>query len=74
MKSANQDLTGGITALDLINLPASGVAGTNVVTGVVGVRWKPNGHFETGAGYELPLTNRTDILQNRLYADVIFRY
>jgi hypothetical protein len=60
--------------LDLINIPVNGVAGQNVVTGVVGAKWKPSGHLEVGSGFEFPLTDRTDILHNRLYADVIFRY
>ena len=33
------------------------------MTGVVGVKWKPSGNFELGSGYEFPLTERTDILQ-----------
>ncbi len=63
-----------VTGLDLLNLPVTGVAGTNVTTCVVGTKWKPSGHFELGGGFEFPLSNRTDILHNRLYADVIFRY
>ena len=51
----------------LINLPTAGVAGTNVVTGVIGMKWKPTGQFELGGGFEFPLTNRA-------YADIIFRY
>ena len=74
MRSATNPFVSDFTALDLINLPATGVAGTNVVTGVVGLRWKPSRHVETGAGFEFPLTNRTDIIHNRLYADMIFRY
>jgi hypothetical protein len=62
MKSAGNNFTNG------------GIAGTNVVTGVVGVKWKPNSHVELGSGFEFPLTERTDILQNRVYADLIFRY
>ena len=50
------------------------MAGTNVVTSVVGLKWKPSGNFEVGSDIEFPLTNRTDILHNRLYADVSFRF
>ena len=74
LRNAGNNFTNGITGLDLINLPTSGVAGTNVVTWVVGAKWKPSGNFELGAGYEFPLTDRTDIRRNRVYADVIFRY
>jgi hypothetical protein len=74
MKSAGIPSGIPITGLDLLNLPANGVAGTNVVSGVVGVKYKPSAHWELGAGYEFPLTDREDILRNRLYADLIFRY
>lgn len=74
MNSSAQNLTNGITGLDLVNLPTAGVAGHNVVTSVVGLKWKPSGHLEVGAGYEFPLTANGDILNNRIYADVIFRY
>jgi hypothetical protein len=74
MKNAGNNFTNGITGLDLINLPTSGVAGTDVVTGVVGVKWKPGCHCEVGTGFEFPLTQTADILHNRVYADLILRY
>jgi hypothetical protein len=74
MRSSDLSIGAPVTALDLINLPVSGVAGTNVVTGLAGLKLKPGAHCELGAGYEFPLTERTDILQNRFYADLIFRY
>jgi hypothetical protein len=74
MNSSNLGLTGPITGLDLIDLPAAGVAGQNVVTGVVGLKWKPSGHLEVATGYEYPMTDNGDILKNRVYADLIFRY
>ncbi len=74
MKSSNAGFTGPITGLDLVNLPASGVAGSDVVTGVAGLKWKPSGHLEVGGGYEFPLTQNQDILSNRAYFDVILRY
>jgi hypothetical protein len=63
-----------LTGLDLINLPTSGIAGTNVVTNVIGARWKPSGNLEAGCGWEYPLTQNGDIVKNRVYADVILRY
>ncbi len=74
MSSSGLNATNGIGGLDIINLPTYGVAGTNVATGVAGLKWKPTGHFEVGGGYEFPLTNRTDILADRIYFDMIFRY
>lgn len=73
-RSAGNNYTNGLTGLDLINLPTAGVAGTDVATGVVGTKWKSNGHVEVGGGFEFPLTDRNDILRNRAYADVIFRF
>lgn len=70
--------TGGgapsFSGLDLVNLPFGNVAGQNVVTCPIGARWKPTGNFEFGAGWEFPVTARHDILGNRTYVDVIFRY
>ncbi|HVU86918.1 MAG TPA: hypothetical protein VHD36_06330 [Pirellulales bacterium] len=60
--------------LDILNLPSSGVAGSNVVTNVIGARWKPGGHFELGFGWEYPMTQREDVLKNRVYTDFILRY
>lgn len=74
MKSAGNNIGAPVNGLDLLNLPVGGVAGQNVVTGVVGLKWKPTGRFELGGGYEFPLTQREDILRNRCYADIIFRY
>ena len=74
MRSSPNGFAIPVSGLDLINLPVTNVAGANVVTGVVGAKWKPTGNFEIGSGFEFPLTTHTDIIHNRLYADVIFRY
>jgi hypothetical protein len=74
MRSATSNFGTPVTGLDIVNVPANGVAGQDVVTGVVGLKWKPSGHVEIGSGYEFPLTDREDILRNRLYVDAIFRY
>jgi hypothetical protein len=74
MRSAGLNSGSSVTALDIINIPVQGVAGTNVVTAIVGTKWKPSPHCEVGAGFEFPLTERTDILKNRLYIDFIVRY
>ncbi len=63
-----------VTGLDLINLPAGQVAGVDVVTSTAGVRWKPTSRIECGAALEIPLSARTDILNRRVYADLIFRF
>jgi hypothetical protein len=74
MRSAGAAVQTPVSGLDLINLPVSGIAGANVVSAVVGGKWKPSGNFEVGGGFEFSMSNYTDILQNRVYADVIFRY
>lgn len=61
---------------DLLNLGANNVAGNNIVTMGVGGR-KRFGRIlkhELGAGYEMPLTTRRDIFNNRLYVDLLLRY
>ena len=73
MRSSGNDFTGNLAELDIMNLPAGDVAGNNVVTGVVGAKWKPGPHCELGSGFEFPLTDRTDILRDRLSVDFIFR-
>jgi len=74
MRDAGYNIGSSVTGLDFLNLPVVGVAGTNVVSTVVGGKWKPNGHVEMGLGFEVSVTDRTDILRNRLYADMIVRY
>lgn len=64
----------GIEGLDLINLGSPGVAGNNIVTAAAGVRFKPSGNSEIGVAFEFPLTERRDILDNRLTVDWIIRY
>lgn len=70
------NVAGGIPVggLDLYNLGSSGVAGTNIVTGALGLKYKPRSNLEVGVAYEIPLTNRRDLLQDRFTADLILRY
>lgn len=64
----------GIEGGDLINLGSTGVAGNDIVTGAFGVKYKPSGRTEIGLAWENPLTDRRDVLENRLTVDWIFRY
>ncbi|MCE9607297.1 MAG: hypothetical protein K8U03_20620 [Planctomycetia bacterium] len=59
---------------DLINLGASGVAGHDVVTGSLGMRYRFGRMNETGVCWEYPLTDRRDLLQSRLYVDLCLRF
>ncbi|MBI1346161.1 hypothetical protein GC163_07710 [bacterium] len=73
MKSGNAlpvNFEGG----DLFNLGSTDVAGNDIVTLALGGKKKFGKYNELGAGYEFPVTNRKDILQSRLYVDLIIRY
>lgn len=74
MRSGTNPALAGVEGVDLINLGSTGVAGNDIVTGAVGVKYKPNVHNEIGIAYEIPLTDRRDVLDNRLTVDWIIRY
>ena len=59
---------------DLINLGSRGVAGNDIVTGALGVKYKPADNMELGVAWEVPLTDRRDILHDRFTFDWIIRY
>ena len=64
----------GIAGQDLFNLTATGVAGQDLVTQSVGVKYKPQRNTEIGLAYEFPLSGFEDIISSRLMFDLIFRY
>ena len=64
----------GVEGLDLYNLGSTAVAGNDIVTGAIGLKYKPTAWREYGVAWEVPLTDRRDIIDNRITADVIFRY
>ena len=64
----------GVEGLDVINLGSPGVAGNDIVTAATGMKFKPNGHNEIGVAFEFPMTERRDIIDNRLTVDWIIRY
>ncbi len=64
----------GVEGLDVINLGSPGVAGNDIVTAAFGTKFKPNGNNEIGVAFEFPLTEREDILDNRLTVDWNIRY
>lgn len=64
----------GVEGGDLFNLGSVGVSGNDIVTNAVGLKYKRSRHSEIGVAYEYPLTDRRDVLQNRLTVDWIFRY
>ena len=64
----------GVEGLDVINLGSPGVAGNDIVTAAIGFKYKSNRHSELGFAFEFPLTERRDILDNRLTLDWRLRY
>ncbi len=64
----------GVEGLDLFNLGSTGVSGNDIVTQAVGVKFKRNCHREIGLAYEFPLTERRDIIEDRVNFNWIFRY
>ncbi len=64
----------GVEGGDLFNLGSTGVAGNDIVTGAFGLKYKPNRCTEVGLAWEVPLTDRQDVLENRLTADWIIRF
>ncbi len=64
----------GVEGLDLYNLGSSGVAGSTIVTGAIGTKYKFGQLNEIGVAWEVPLTQRRDIMDSRIQADLILRY
>jgi hypothetical protein len=63
-----------IEGTDLFNLGSQDVAGTNMVTGALGVKLVPNDSMEIGFAWETPMENRENIMKNRYTVDCIIRY
>ena len=74
MGAGQQTALAGVEGVDLINLGSVGVAGNDIVTGAIGIKLKPHAGMEIGVAWEVPLTDRRDLLENRLTVDWIWRY
>lgn len=64
----------GVEGGDLFNFGSSGVAGNDIVTCAFGTKFKPDRCTEIGLAWEVPLTERRDVLENRLTVDFIRRF
>ncbi len=64
----------GVEGLDLFNFGSTDVTGNDIVTGALGAKFKRTAHTEIGIAYEVPLTERRDIIENRFTFDWILRY
>lgn len=73
LSNGNQ-FNANVEGLDIFNLGATSVVGHDIVTGGYGLKYKPSGNMEIGVAYEIPYTDRRDIIQNRLTVDLILRY
>ncbi len=74
LRSGQQPALAGVEGGDLFNFGSTGVAGNDIVTGALGVKYKPSCNTEVGLAWEVPLTERRDVLDNRLTVDWILRY
>lgn len=64
----------GVEGGDLFNFGSTGVSGNNIVTQAVGLKYKRDRNREIGIAYEFPVTDRRDVMENRITVDWIFRY
>lgn len=64
----------GFTGQDLLNYTATNVAGNDLVSQGVGMKYKPKNNVELGAIYEFPLTSDKDVLEDRWTFDMIYRF
>jgi hypothetical protein len=59
---------------DLINLGASNVAGNYFASMAFGSTYKFNKHLECAAAYEIPITGREDLMDNRITSTISLIY
>ncbi len=64
----------GVEGGDLFSLGSSNVTGNDIVTQAVGAKYKRKQNRELGVAYEFPLTERRDVLRDRVTVDWIIRY
>jgi len=57
---------------DVLNFGSQGVKGNDVVSVTVGARMQLMREMSLGVGWEHPVTRRKDLLQNRLYINLIW--
>jgi hypothetical protein len=64
----------GFEGADVVNLGSSGVAGNDLVTLAFGARIPVNRHVSFGVIYELPITHREDIFNQRVMMSVVLEF
>jgi len=74
-QSGNRGIPAGIGEGDgLLNLGTSNVVGNTLVTGAIGVKALFSQNLIGGVAWEVPLSNRKDLIDNRLTVELILRY
>lgn len=58
----------------LVNIGTSGVAGNDLVTAAFGARAVLSQNVSVGAAWEIPISNRQDLISDRFIVDLILRY
>jgi hypothetical protein len=58
----------------LINLGTTSVAGNDLVTTAVGLKARVSRNLDLGAAWEFPISNREDLIDNRVTFEAILRY
>ncbi|MGC3967683.1 MAG: hypothetical protein QM775_10010 [Pirellulales bacterium] len=71
---AGNNLPVNFEGMDLFNLGSTGVEGNDVVTSSLGLRYRFGCMNETGITWEVPVTDRRDLLESRLYVDLAIRF
>lgn len=66
--------TGPFEGVDVLNLGSPGVAGNDIVTFAAGARIPITKNVSFGAVYEFPLTNREDIFDQRVTANLLLEF
>lgn len=64
----------GVEGGDLFSLGSPNVTGNDIVTQGVGFKYKRKANRELGFVYEFPLTERRDVIEDRITVDYILRY
>ena len=59
---------------DVINFGSSGSDGGTVVTAALGARYRVTNDVDLGIAFEVPLSDREDLFDWRMTADLIFRF
>lgn len=57
-----------------INFGTSGMNGDNLVTIAIGAKAKLNRHVDLGIAWETPISNREDLIADRITSELILRY